>query len=159
MLLYYFLFRKTEIHISIFFICLTDFSYSEMRISGNYRSGEDLLCEHFELRGNDLKIFGSASARPLSEEPPELWPLRFSARTEVRGKLADSLRTLGVLPLSETPDAEGFFTAREFEFSGTLKKSSEDFFENLIDAAAGKNIRAEEDSRVPVENLLDIFTR
>ncbi|MBQ2731949.1 MAG: hypothetical protein IJF68_02755 [Opitutales bacterium] len=138
---------------------LTDFSYSEMRISGNYRSGEDLLCEHFELRGNDLKIFGSASARPLSEEPPELWPLRFSARTEVRGKLADSLRTLGVLPLSETPDAEGFFTAREFEFSGTLKKSSEDFFENLIDAAAGKNIRAEEDSRVPVENLLDIFTR
>ena len=61
--------------------------------------------------------------------------------------------------LTNTRYAEGFFTAREFEFSGTLKKSSEDFFENLIDAAAGKNIRSEEDSRVPVENLLDIFTR
>ncbi|MBR6798044.1 MAG: hypothetical protein IKM45_05085 [Opitutales bacterium] len=137
---------------------LTDFSYSEMRISGNYRSGGDLLCEHFKLCGNDLKILGSAAARPLSEEPPELWPLRFSAKAEVRGKLADSLRTLGVLPLSETPNTEGFFTAREFEFSGTLKKSSEDFFENLIDAASGKNIRSEEDTRVPVKNLLDIFT-
>lgn len=136
---------------------LTDFSYSALGAFGSYHAGGDLSCEHFELSGSDLRLRGNASVRPLSGEAPEYWPLTVFAQPEVRGELAEALGVLGVLRVTGTPDGEGFVAARAVEFSGTAANGSEKFFENLMDAAAGKKIYFSDEEHVPAENLLDIF--
>lgn len=136
---------------------LTDFSYSEMSLSGRYRVGEDLVCEHFELGGRDLKISGHASVRPVAGVAPESWPITLSVSPAVRGELSRALGVLGLLRDTGTPDADGFVAARALDFTGTPSDCSDKFFENLMDAASGRKIRYSDEERAPAENLLDIF--
>lgn len=138
---------------------LTDFSYSVLNVRGNYRVGGDLILERLDLLGDLLNISGTAAVRPLADVSPEEWPIRFSAKTQVRGALAEALTEFGALRKDEMPGAGGFFNLREFAFSGTLRDSSEKFFENLIDAASGRDVHFSDEEHVPLKNLLDIFTR
>lgn len=142
---------------------LSDVSYSEMSAEGEYRAGGDLRCRRFEMRGNEFRIFGEGGVRPLIDEQSERWPLKFSATPFVRGSLADAMRELGILHNAGTPD-DGFFALRQFDYAGTTEQASEKFFETLMDAASGRELRDTEDDarerrRKPAENLIDALVR
>ena len=136
---------------------LTDFSYSEMRVEGEYRAGGDLSCRRFDVRGDEVRLCGLGGVRPVVGEPSDRWPIEFVATAFVRGELADALRELGVLRGAETPDADGFFELRRFTYAGSAELASEKFFETLLAAAAGRDVRAADDASPhdPAENLLD----
>ncbi len=143
---------------------LSDVSYSEMRVEGEYRTGGDLRCRRFEMRGDEFRIFGEGGVRPLIDEQSERWPLKFSATPFVRGSLADAMRELGILHNAGTPDADGFFALHRFDYAGTTEQASEKFFETLMDAASGREPRDTEDDarerrREPAENLIDALVR
>ncbi|MGN0860399.1 MAG: hypothetical protein ACI4P3_00695 [Candidatus Spyradosoma sp.] len=136
---------------------LTDFSYSEMRVEGEYRAGGDLSCRRFDVRGDEVRLCGVGGVRPVVGEPSDRWPIEFVATAFVRGGLADALRELGVLRGAGTPDADGFVELRRFAYAGSAERASEKFFETLMDAAAGRDVRDADDAspRAPAGNLLD----
>lgn len=136
---------------------LTDFSYSEMRVEGEYRAGGDLSCRRFDVRGDEVRLCGVGGVRPVVGEPSDRWPIEFVATAFVRGGLADALRELGVLRGAGTPDADGFVELRRFAYAGSAERASEKFFETLMDAAAGRDVRDADDAspRDPAGNLLD----
>lgn len=139
--------------------CLTDFPYSKMKAVGEYRAGGDVACRELEISGESLRFGGNGSVRPLAGEPPELWPMKFSFSAAARGEAADALRELGLLRSAGTLDADGFVPAREFEFSGCAADFSDKFFETLMDAAAGKDVRNPRPAGAPAETILDALMR
>lgn len=135
---------------------LTDFSYREMSVEGEYRAAGDILCRKAEMLGEDLRLFGTGRIRPIAGAPLKNWQINAVAGASARGDAAAALGELGLLRADAgTPDADGFVPARSFEFSGTPADASSRFFETLTNAASGKKADFGPEPAVPADSLLD----
>lgn len=127
--------RKTAKALSRLQRDLADFPFEELDMELSARAGEPIRYEKFLLRNHVLRISGTGEIDYDGSRAFGDSPLRIGSRIDVRGDLAELLRTLRVLRDEDALDGDGYARGPEFEMTGTLNHFSHNLLESLLSSA------------------------
>lgn len=127
--------RKTAKALSRLQRDLADFPFDELDMELSARADKPIRCEKFLLRNHVLRISGTGEIDYDGSRAFGDSPLRIGSRIDVRGDLAELLRTLRVLRDEDALDGDGYARGPEFEMTGTLNHFSHNLLESLLSSA------------------------